>query len=69
MQRPRLAAIYIYLAVASGFLGVMILFGILAACQWLGIDITSHWWILVIPPVLAITLNVCLIELWGWLRK
>ena len=60
---------YIYLAVASGIFGVILIFVVLFACQYFGIDISKNWWILVIPVTLAVTLNVIFIELYRKYKK
>ena len=55
---------YIYLAVGSGILGIIITFVVLLACQYLGIDMLKHLWVVAIPIVLSIFLNVSFIELY-----
>ncbi len=55
---------YIYLAIASLIFGVIILFGLLAVCRYFDIDLWLNWWLLGIPPILAVGLNVILIEMW-----
>ena len=68
-RNDNLVIMYIYLAVGSGIFGVIILIGLLFACQYLGVDLSQNWWLLAIPPFSAVALNVCLIELWGKYRK
>ncbi|MBM2824824.1 MAG: hypothetical protein HW402_488 [Dehalococcoidales bacterium] len=60
---------YIYLAIASGILGVIITFVVIFACQYFGIDITKNLWVLAIPVTLAVSLNVCFIELYHKYKK
>lgn len=55
---------YIYLAIASGMLGVVITFIVIFASQYFGIDITRNLWVLAIPVTLAVSLNVLFIELY-----
>ncbi len=55
---------YIYLAIASLIFGVIILFGMLAVCRYFDIDLWLNWWLLGISPILAVGLNVILIEMW-----
>jgi len=61
----------IYLAVSSGFFGLVITYLILYAINHFGIDISKNWWIVAVPVVLAIVLNVCLIEIYRkfWRRQ
>ena len=55
---------YVYLAVGSGMLGIIITFVVLLACQYLGIDMLKHLWVVAIPIVLSLFLNVSFIELY-----
>jgi len=60
-----------YLAVSSGFFGLIITYLVLYAINHFGIDISKNWWIVAVPVVLAIVLNVCLIEIYRkfWRRQ
>ena len=70
MAKPRSqVAMYIYLAVGCGALGVAITFGVLYAVSYFGIDITENWWLVAIPVILSIIVNVLLIELFHALRR
>lgn len=53
----------IYLAVSCGAFGIIITFLVLLACKYFAIDISHNWWVVAIPVVLAVILNVCLVEL------
>ncbi|MBI4284597.1 MAG: hypothetical protein HY670_01685 [Chloroflexi bacterium] len=65
MSKPaNLVLVYIYLAIGCAAVGVAITFVVLFVCQYLGIDITKHLWVLAIPAVLAVSLNVISIELY-----
>ncbi len=59
-----LVLIYIYLAASVAMLGVGITFAMLFVCALYGIVITEHLWLLAIPPVLSLLINVFLIELY-----
>jgi hypothetical protein len=61
--------VYVYLAVGCGFLGVLITYVTLFICYYLGIDISKNLWIITIPIVLAVTLNIFLIELYSRFKK
>ena len=62
-------AIYIYLAVGCAALGAIITFIVLFVCQYFSIDISEHLWIIAIPAVLSILLNIMFIELYFKYRK
>jgi len=59
----------ILLAVGSGVLGTLIAFAVVYACQYFGINIYKNLWVLVIPLILAIALNITFIELYRKYRK
>ena len=60
---------YVYLAVGSLALGILITFLMLYICQFLGIDINRNLWMIAIPIVLAIALNIWFIELYDRYRR
>ena len=65
MKKPEnLVLTYIYLAIGCGLLGVVITFVVLFLCQRFGIDISKNLWVLAIPAVLSLFLNVLFIELY-----
>ena len=68
-ESDSLVVVYVYLAVASVIVGMILVLLVLLACQYLGIDISRNWWILGIPVVLAVILNIVLIELYDKFRK
>ena len=59
----------IFLAVMSGLLGVIIAFIMIFVCSLLGIDILNNIWLLAIPVVLAVVLNIWFIELYHRHKK
>ena len=61
--------VYIYLAVGSGALGVVITFVVILACQYFGVDALGNLWVLAIPVTLSALLNVAFIELYDRYRK
>lgn len=65
----RSAAVYIYLAVGCGFLGVLITYATLLVCIYFGIDISKNLWVIAIPIVLAVVLNILFIELYSRFNK
>jgi hypothetical protein len=60
---------YILLASGCVAVGVVIVFVVLAACQRFGINIEKNLWVLAIPAVLAIILNIILLEVYHRFRK
>ena len=62
-------AVYIYLAVGCGFLGVVFTYVMLLVCLYFGVDVGKNLWIITIPIILAVTLNIVLIEVFSRNRK
>jgi len=60
---------YVYLAVGSLALGILITFLMLYICQLFGIDINRNLWMIAIPIILAIALNIWFIELYDRYRR
>ena len=60
---------YIFLAVSCVAVGVVLTFVVLCVCVRLGIDINENFWIVAIPAVLSIILNITLLELYRKFRK
>ena len=55
---------YIYLAVGCAVVGVVMTFVVLGVCQYFGISIDKNIWVLAIPAVFSVVLNVSLLELY-----
>jgi hypothetical protein len=62
-------AVYIYLAVGCGMLGIVITFIVLFICLYLGVDVAKNLWIITIPILLSIVLNILMIEFFTRRRK
>jgi multisubunit Na+/H+ antiporter MnhE subunit len=62
-------AVYIYFAVGSIFLGIIIAFIVVIVSANLRIDLSANMWILGIPALLAILLNILFIELYYKFKK
>ncbi|MFC2065479.1 hypothetical protein ACFLUO_01010 [Chloroflexota bacterium] len=61
---------YIFLAAGCVSVGVVIAFIVLGVSQRMGMNIMGEsLWVLGIPAVLSVTLNVLLLELYRKLRK
>lgn len=57
-----LILVYIYLAGSCAALGTALVFGTLLVCRILLIDITRNYWVLVIPIILTLLINIMLVE-------
>jgi hypothetical protein len=64
-----LIIIYIYLAAGCVFIGIGLVFATLFVCNYLGIDIVKKFWILGIPVIGTLVINVLLIELVQRIRR
>jgi hypothetical protein len=60
---------YIILAAGCVSLGIIITFIVLWACARLGINIDEHWWVVAIPVVLSLIINITLVEIYHKFRK
>ena len=60
---------YIFLASGCVSVGVIVTFVVLGVCKRLGINIDENLWVLAIPMVLSLILNVSLLELYRKYRK
>ena len=60
---------YIDLAVSCVAVGVVLTFVVLGVCQRLGININENFWVVAIPAVLSLILNVSLLELYRKYRR
>jgi len=60
---------YIYLAGGCVAVGVVLVFVVIGVCQRLGINIDKNLWVVAIPAVLSITLNILLLELYRKYRR
>lgn len=60
---------YIYLAVGSGISGTILTLVVVLVCQYLGFDMLKHLWVVAIPVVLSLVLNVSFIELYRKIKR
>jgi hypothetical protein len=60
---------YIFLASGCVSVGVVLTFVVLGVCQRFGINIEKNLWVVAIPAVLSLILNVSLLELYRKYRK
>jgi ABC-type multidrug transport system permease subunit len=59
----------IYFAVGCAALGIVFAFILVFICQYFGIDIYQHLWLLLMPLVLSISLNILILELYGKYKR
>ena len=65
-----MVAEYIVLAAGCAAVGIIVTFVVLSVSQALGIDIDRNLWVLGIPVVVALLLNIGLLEVWRkWRRR
>jgi H+/Cl- antiporter ClcA len=62
-------AVYIYLAVGCGMLGVVFTYVMLLVCLYFRIDILRNLWLITIPIIFAVALNIFLIEVLSRRKK
>ena len=60
---------YIFLAAGCVVVGVVLTFVVLGVSVRLGISIEENLWVLAIPAVLSLLLNISLLELYRKYRK
>ena len=60
---------YIFLAAGCVSVGVVITLIVLGVCQRLGINIDENLWVVAIPAVVSLILNVVLLEIYRKFRK
>jgi hypothetical protein len=64
MTDRELIIFYLYMAGSVVAMGTSITFVILYACTYYNIDILTHLWLLGIPPLASLLINVLLIEIY-----
>jgi hypothetical protein len=69
LDSRRLIIIYICLAASCAIMGVGITSLLLLVAAWMEIDISNNLWLMGIPPLLTLFLNVLFIELYLKLRR
>jgi hypothetical protein len=60
---------YIFLASNCVVVGMVLTFAVLAVCQNLGINIEKNLWVLAIPAVFSLILNIAILELYHKYRR
>jgi hypothetical protein len=63
-------AVFIYFASGCGMLGILMSFVLFYVCIYFNIDIFQNLWLITLPVILAVFLNILFIELYfGQKRK
>ena len=62
---------YLILAAGSIAVGIVLTFVVLGASVRTGVDLNEQLWLLAVPAVLSVTLNIILLELYRrfWKKK
>ena len=60
---------YIFLAVGCASVGVVLTFVVIGVSLRLGIDIAENLWVLAIPAVVSIILNISVLELYQMYKR
>ncbi len=60
---------YVYLAIGCGSLGVILTFVVVLTCRALDVDLVKNLWIISIPVILSIVLNIAVIELYSRYKR
>ena len=61
--------IFVALATGCAGLGILMTFVLLMACRHFGIDLTQNLWLITLPIVIAIALNILYLELYDKFKK
>ena len=57
------------LAIGCAAMGILMTFVLLGVCNYYGIDLTKNLWLITLPIVIAIVLNILSLELYDKFRK
>ena len=61
--------IFVAMAIGCAALGILMTFVLLGVCNYYGIDLTKNLWLITLPIVIAIVLNILSLELYDKFRK
>jgi len=59
----------VYFAVGCAALGIIFAFILIFVLQYFGINVYKHMFLLLIPLVLSISLNIAILELYGKYKR
>jgi hypothetical protein len=70
IEKMKSTAVFIYFAIGCGMLGILMSFVLFYVCIYFNIDIFQNLWLITLPVILAVFLNILFIELYfGQKRK
>jgi len=61
--------IFVALAIGCAAMGILMTFVLLGVCNYYGIDLTKNLWLITLPIIIAIVLNIMSLELYDKFRK
>jgi hypothetical protein len=61
--------IFVSLAIGCAGLGILMTFVLLVVCRHFDIDLTQNLWLITLPIVIAIALNILFLELYYRFKK
>lgn len=61
--------IYLFLALGSIGLGIVLSFVLVFTCQYLGVDIFKNLWLLALPLFIAVIMNIIVIEIYNRYKR
>ena len=61
--------VYLFLAMGSIGLGIILSFVVVFVCRYLEVDIFKNLWILALPLIIAVIVNIGLIEIYNKFKK
>lgn len=61
--------IYLFLALGSIGLGIVLSFVLVFTCQYLGVDIFENLWLLALPLFIAVIMNIIVIEIYNRYKR
>ena len=64
IEAMKSTAVFIYFAIGCGMLGIIMCFILFFVCVYFDIDIFKNLWLITIPVILAVFLNILFIELY-----
>jgi hypothetical protein len=70
-QSSRRSTVFIYITLAAGsvFLGTIFTYALVIGAGYFGVDLSAHLWLLAIPSILSLALNVTFVELYQKLSR
>ncbi len=61
--------VYVFFGIISGLIGIIISFIVVFICYARGVDILQNLWVIAIPVIVAVVLNLVMIEIYYRKKK